>query len=172
MSDLSSRRETAFDLQPDADARAALAAQLGLDGLRKLRFVGKIAPSGARGWTLTAELGATVVQPCVVTLEPFLHLGLRRQDDAIVVFGVLKVVLSHDTVTGTLRITREVHVFFRHMLGSSANFYIGTGAVIGTRQWILALAVAATIVGIVSAASATALVLLSWPHTIVTWLCS
>lgn len=70
MSDLSSRRETAFDLQPDADARAALAAKLGLDGLRKLRFAGKIAPSGARGWTLTAELGATVVQPCVVTLDP------------------------------------------------------------------------------------------------------
>jgi uncharacterized metal-binding protein YceD (DUF177 family) len=70
VSDLSSRRETPFDLQPDADARAAIATQIGLMALKKLRFTGKIAPSGARGWTLTGRLGATVVQPCVVTLDP------------------------------------------------------------------------------------------------------
>ncbi len=70
VSDLSNRRETPFDLQPDADARAAIATQIGLMALKKLRFTGKIAPSGARGWTLTGRLGATVVQPCVVTLDP------------------------------------------------------------------------------------------------------
>jgi uncharacterized metal-binding protein YceD (DUF177 family) len=70
VSDLSSRRETAFDLQPDADMRAAIARQLDLPGVKKLRFTGEISPSGARGWTLTAKLGATVVQPCVVTLDP------------------------------------------------------------------------------------------------------
>lgn len=70
MSDLSSRHATTFDLQPDAAARAAFAEELKLLGLKKLRFDGEIAPAGARGWTLKAKLGATVVQPCVVTLDP------------------------------------------------------------------------------------------------------
>lgn len=67
---LATRHPTRFELSPDAEARAALAQELGLSGLRKLSFRGEIAPSGKRGWTLTADLGATVVQPCVVTLEP------------------------------------------------------------------------------------------------------
>ncbi|OSQ49301.1 YceD family protein [Marivita geojedonensis] len=70
VSDLSSRRPTPFDLRPDAPQRDAIAAQLGLSSLKKLRFAGEIAPAGARGWALTGTLGATVVQPCVVTLEP------------------------------------------------------------------------------------------------------
>ncbi|MCR9158466.1 MAG: DUF177 domain-containing protein [Rhodobacteraceae bacterium] len=70
ISDLSSRRETRFDMQPDSDSRAAIAEQLGLIALKKLRFSGKITPSGARGWTMTGALGATIVQPCVVTLDP------------------------------------------------------------------------------------------------------
>jgi uncharacterized metal-binding protein YceD (DUF177 family) len=70
VSDLASRRPTTFDLQPDAEARAAIAVQLGVPAVKKLRFSGEIAPSGARSWTLTGALGATVVQPCVVTLEP------------------------------------------------------------------------------------------------------
>lgn len=70
VTDLSTRHPTAFDLQPDSDMRAALAQDLGLTGLKKLRFQGEIRPSGARGWALSATLGATVVQPCVVTLDP------------------------------------------------------------------------------------------------------
>jgi uncharacterized metal-binding protein YceD (DUF177 family) len=70
VSDLSTRHPTAFDLQPDAAERAALAQKLGLMGLKKLRFEGRIEPTGAKGWSLTANLGATVVQPCVVTLDP------------------------------------------------------------------------------------------------------
>ncbi|NKX45834.1 YceD family protein [Roseicyclus persicicus] len=62
--------EAAFDLRPEAEARAALAAELGLIGLRKLRFAGRLVPEGKRDWRLEAELGATVVQPCVVTTEP------------------------------------------------------------------------------------------------------
>jgi len=59
-----------FDLTPDAAARQRLAADLGIDAVRKLRFTGRIAPSGRRDWRLSARLGATVVQPCVVTLAP------------------------------------------------------------------------------------------------------
>ena len=70
VSDLSSKRPTAFEIRPDATARAAIAQELGLLGLRKLSFVGEIASAGRADWRLDARLGATVVQSCVVTLEP------------------------------------------------------------------------------------------------------
>lgn len=59
-----------FDLRPDTSARAAIAQALGVTSLRKVRFVGKLIPDGRYDWHLEAELGATVVQPCVVTLAP------------------------------------------------------------------------------------------------------
>ena len=70
VSDLSTRHPTEFEIQPDAPARDALAKVLSLSSLKKLRFAGRISPTGAQGWSLTGTLGATVVQPCVVTLEP------------------------------------------------------------------------------------------------------
>ena len=59
-----------FMLKPEAEARAALASDLGIRGIRKLTFSGEIAPSGARDLKLAAKLGATVVQDCVVTGDP------------------------------------------------------------------------------------------------------
>ncbi|MEX0300945.1 MAG: DUF177 domain-containing protein, partial [Leisingera sp.] len=38
--------------------------------LRKLRFTGEIKAMGKKDWKLSGRLGATVVQDCVVTLEP------------------------------------------------------------------------------------------------------
>lgn len=70
VADLRQSAPTAFDLRPDAAAMASLAADLGLAGLRKLRFSGQIAAHGARDWRLEGRLGATLVQPCVVTLAP------------------------------------------------------------------------------------------------------
>jgi uncharacterized metal-binding protein YceD (DUF177 family) len=70
VADLTQNRPTPFDLRPDAAALRAISADLGLSGLRKLRFVGHIASQGRRDWVLQARLGATVVQPCVVTLAP------------------------------------------------------------------------------------------------------
>ncbi len=67
---LPERAATPFELVPGADARAAIAEALDLIAVRKLRFAGTLAPLGARDWELTADLGATVVQPCVVTFEP------------------------------------------------------------------------------------------------------
>ncbi|MBC7164024.1 MAG: DUF177 domain-containing protein [Roseovarius sp.] len=64
------RRATAFEIVPDAPARRVLSEALGLLDLRKLRLSGQIAAEGERDWLLTATLGATVVQPCVVTLDP------------------------------------------------------------------------------------------------------
>lgn len=70
LSALPARGPVAFRLEPDAAARARLAEALGLRGLRKLRFEGRITPEGRRDWVLQADLGATVVQDCGVTLAP------------------------------------------------------------------------------------------------------
>lgn len=70
LGDGSTRGTRAFDLRPDAQVRGEIAQRLGLSQLRKLRLAGQLRPEGASGWLLQAQLGATVVQPCVVTLEP------------------------------------------------------------------------------------------------------
>lgn len=70
VADLAARRATPFCHEPDAVARAAIAKAIGADRVRKLRFNGALHPEGKRGWRLEADLGATVVQPCVVTLAP------------------------------------------------------------------------------------------------------
>lgn len=54
---------------PAAPWRGALIAELELLDLRKTRLEVEIAPVSG-GFTLTGILGATVVQPCVVTLDP------------------------------------------------------------------------------------------------------
>lgn len=59
-----------FLIEPDANARAMLARELGILGVKKLRFEGMLSPEGKTDWHLKARLGATVVQPCVATLEP------------------------------------------------------------------------------------------------------
>jgi len=68
--DLSSQKPTPFEVVPSAEARGVIAGELGLDAIKKLSFRGTLAPSGTSDWTLTGELGATVVQPCVTTLAP------------------------------------------------------------------------------------------------------
>ena len=68
--DLPQGRVVEIELVPDARTLSAIAADLGLDGLRKMRLTGKLAPLGKRDWRFTGHLGATVTQPCVVTLEP------------------------------------------------------------------------------------------------------
>ncbi len=70
VADLAQNRATRFDLRPDRAAMDALAADLGLTGLRKLRLSGQVEATGRADWLLSARLGATVVQPCVVTLAP------------------------------------------------------------------------------------------------------
>ncbi len=63
-------RPVSFEMAPDAHARAALAEAMGIIGVKKLTFTGKIGPDGRKDLALSGHLGATVVQPCVVTLEP------------------------------------------------------------------------------------------------------
>jgi uncharacterized metal-binding protein YceD (DUF177 family) len=59
-----------FDIAPDPREAEAVARLLDARSVRKLRFRGHLAPLGGGGWRLVGELGATVVQSCVVTLEP------------------------------------------------------------------------------------------------------
>ena len=61
---------TAFQLTPDAGERAAIAERLGIVGVKKLNFRGRVSPSGAKDLKLEGLLGATVVQACVVTTDP------------------------------------------------------------------------------------------------------
>lgn len=67
---LARRKPLEFDLSPAPEARAALADNLGLLKLPKLRFAGSLSPIGVADWLLEARLGASVVQPCVVSLTP------------------------------------------------------------------------------------------------------
>lgn len=70
VADLSQNSPTPFELRPDPAWLRALAEELDVIDLRKVVFSGTIAGQGRRDWVLKAKLGATVVQPCVVTLEP------------------------------------------------------------------------------------------------------
>lgn len=68
--DLPQKRVTKVTLTADAPQRKALAADLGVTQIKKLSFQGDLRAAGKTDWTLSGKLGATVVQPCVVTLEP------------------------------------------------------------------------------------------------------
>ena len=70
LADLPSRKATQINYIPDAAVMAQLAAEMDLSALRKMRLEGTLQPLGNKDWRLDARLGATVVQPCVVTLEP------------------------------------------------------------------------------------------------------
>lgn len=68
--DLAKRTPKTFVTEPGAQNREDLATQLGISAIRKLRFEGTLSPVGKEDWRLEGKLGATVIQPCVVTLDP------------------------------------------------------------------------------------------------------
>lgn len=70
LSRLPTNEPTEFRLMPDAPELTSLAKNLDLLDLRKVRFEGRLTPEGRNDWRLEATLGATVVQPCSVTLAP------------------------------------------------------------------------------------------------------
>ncbi len=70
VSTLNKRKRTQFDVRPDAHQSKELIHTLDLISLRKVRFKGSLSPAGKHDWVLTAELGATAVQACTITLEP------------------------------------------------------------------------------------------------------
>lgn len=70
LSSLTGAAEHAFSLEPTAQERAEIADTLAISAVKKLRFSGSLRPDGARDWRLEAVLGATVVQPCVSSMDP------------------------------------------------------------------------------------------------------
>ena len=70
VADLSQTTPNTFALRPEPETLARFAVELDLSALRKVSFEGAVTPLGNTDWQLDATLGATVVQPCVVTLEP------------------------------------------------------------------------------------------------------
>lgn len=72
------RKPVRFDLTPDSNARATLAADLDLLQLPAFRFAGVVKPTG-KDVLLEGVLNATVVQPCSVTLVPV----TTRIDEAV-----------------------------------------------------------------------------------------
>ena len=70
VSDLSPRKPHRFERVPDPAELLSLAERLDLLALRKLRFKGELSAHGKHDWRLEGRLGATVIQPCVLTLEP------------------------------------------------------------------------------------------------------
>ncbi|WP_227269409.1 YceD family protein [Roseobacter weihaiensis] len=67
---LAQNADTPFHIRPALETLTRIAAELNLSGLRKLSFEGTITAQGAADWLLTGTLGATVIQPCAVTLDP------------------------------------------------------------------------------------------------------
>lgn len=59
-----------FDHALSADLCEGIATEFDLSALRKVRLKGNLAPIGKSDWQLDAQLGATLVQPCVVTGVP------------------------------------------------------------------------------------------------------
>ncbi len=69
VADLPQSRATTFHVTTDGAARAAIARELDILGIRKLDFRGNIKAHAKTDWRIEAELGATVEQACVVTLD-------------------------------------------------------------------------------------------------------
>ncbi len=80
VNDLPKARPFIFQLAPKEDAMDQTAEALGILGVRKLRFSGEIEFNAHGEVVVTADLGVTVTQECVVTLEP-----VRTRIDAPVV---------------------------------------------------------------------------------------
>lgn len=64
------RKPLHFSFTPDAPARAAIAAHLGLLGLHTLVFKGVFTPQGRGDVVLRADLSAAITQRCTITLAP------------------------------------------------------------------------------------------------------
>lgn len=70
VSDLPKNRAFSFNLTPDAAELTLLAEDLDIPNIQKLRFEGTLEFNDTGTLTLLADLGATVTQSCVVSLEP------------------------------------------------------------------------------------------------------
>jgi len=62
--------ETPFRVAAEPGECAATARFLGVDRIDKLSFAGFVTPASDDGWRIRGRLVASIVQSCVITLEP------------------------------------------------------------------------------------------------------
>lgn len=149
---------------------------------RRLLRIGLLA-SLATKLRLTAELVAVLVTKLIAvrTLRPgermrtsgpvthgvnaalLRHLFAIAEDDAIVVFRVLQVILSQHRIARRQRVARQRYVLLGDVRGRAADFHIGPRALETAHQGILRFAVIVIII-VVVVSTATATVLLTLPH--------
>lgn len=67
---LNGRKSRDVLVEPDAAQCQHIAQFLGISAVRKFRFQATLRPLGAQDWELSGHLGATIVQPCAITLAP------------------------------------------------------------------------------------------------------
>ena len=84
-------------------------------------------------------LGAAVIAHLRLLLG-----GLRRRNDAEIMFGVLKIIFGDDRIAGRLGVARQLEIFFRNMLRGAANLDVRSVRLVGPRQRIRALAIIST----------------------------
>jgi hypothetical protein len=65
---------------------------------------------------------------------------LCRCNHAVVMLGMLIIILGRNGISGRLRITRQLNVFFRDMSGIPAYLYVRPVRLEDARHWIVALA--------------------------------
>jgi len=70
ISDIPKSKNTPFDVKFSDTEMTVIASIMSAVSVKKMRIMGKISPSGAKDWILKATVGATVIQTCVVTLDP------------------------------------------------------------------------------------------------------
>jgi uncharacterized metal-binding protein YceD (DUF177 family) len=70
LSDIPKSKSMPFEINFSDRELVAIADILSSIAVKKMRIMGKISPSNAKDWVLTATVGATVTQACVVTLDP------------------------------------------------------------------------------------------------------
>ncbi|MZR12924.1 DUF177 domain-containing protein [Maritimibacter sp. DP07] len=73
VADLDKSRPREIDYSLSELQMTALAEELGIGELRKVRLQGALKPLGKRDWRFTGHLGATVVQTSVVSLDPIVN---------------------------------------------------------------------------------------------------
>jgi hypothetical protein len=101
----------------------------------------------------------TTIVAGVATLADLLF--AESHDDAIIVLGVLKIILSQNRIARRLGVSRKRHVFLGDMRRRPAQLHIRTVALKTPRQRILAFTLLVILIVVAAAASA---VLLSLPH--------
>jgi uncharacterized metal-binding protein YceD (DUF177 family) len=70
IADIGKSAKTSFEVIWDYDECAIAADILGAVSVNKMKFKGHVSPSNHKDWELNGILGASVIQTCVITLEP------------------------------------------------------------------------------------------------------